>query len=47
MSLSDQHPYALFVSGGLKSPFLAKARVEVDDNADAYFASTDVVSFLG
>ena len=25
MSLSDQHPYALFVSGGLRSPSLAKA----------------------
>ena len=44
MSLSDQHPYALFVAGGLRSPSLAKARVEVGDNADAYLASTDVVS---
>ena len=25
MSLSDQHPYALFVAGGLRSPSLAKA----------------------
>ena len=47
MSLSDQHPYALFVAGGLRSPSLAKARVEVGDNADAYLVSTDVVSFLG
>ena len=47
MSLSDQHPYALFVAGGLRSPFLAKARVEVGDNADAYLASADVVTFLG
>ena len=47
MSLSDQHPYALFVSGGLRSPSLAKARVEVGDNADAYLASTDVVTFVG
>ena len=47
MSLSDQHPYALFVAGGLRSPSLAKARVEVGDNADAYLASTDVVTFLG
>ena len=47
MSLSDQHPYALFVASGLRSPTLAKARVEVGDNADAYLASTDVVTFLG
>ena len=47
MSLSDQHPYTLFVSGGLRSPSLAKARVEVGDNTNAYLASTDVVSFLG
>ena len=47
MSLSDQHPYALFVAGGLRSPSLAKARVEVGDNADAYLAITDVVTFLG
>ena len=47
MSLSDQHPYALFVAGGLRSPSLAKAQVEVGDNADAYLASTDVVSFVG
>ena len=45
MSLSDQHPYALFVAGGLRSPSLAKARVEVGDNANAYLASTDVVFF--
>ena len=47
MSLSDQHPYAQFVAGGLRSPLLAKARVEVGDNADAYLVSTDVVTFLG
>ena len=47
MSLSDQHPYAQFVAGGLRSPTLAKARIEVGDNADAYLASTDVVTFLG
>ena len=47
MSLSDQHPYALFVAGGLRSPSLAKAQVEVGDNTDAYLASTDVVTFLG
>ena len=47
MSLSDQHPYALFVAGGLSSPSLAKAQIEVGDNADAYLASTDVVTFLG
>ena len=46
MSLSDQHPYAQFVAGGLRSPLLAKARVEVGDNADAYLASTDVVTFF-
>ena len=45
MSLSDQHPYALFVAGGLRSPSLAKARIEVGDNANAYLASTDVVTF--
>ena len=47
MSLSDQHPYALFVAGGLWSPSLGKARVNVGDNADAHLASADVVSFLG
>ena len=47
MSLSDQHPYTLFVAGGLRSPSLAKARVEVGDNADACLASADIVSFLG
>ena len=46
MSLSDQHPYALFVAGGLRSPSLAKARIEVGDNANAYLASTDVVTFF-
>ena len=46
MSLSDQHPYTLFVAGGLRSPSLAKAQVEVGDNADAYLASTDVVTFF-
>ena len=35
MSLSDQHPYTLFVAGGLRSPSLAKAQVEVGDNANA------------
>ena len=47
MSLSDQHPYALFVAGGLRSPTLAKAQVEVSDNANAYLASTDMVTFIG
>ena len=47
MSLSDQHPYIKFVTGGLRSPSLAKARVDVGDNANAYLASTDIVSFLG
>ena len=46
MSLSYQHPYTLFVAGGLRSPSLAKARVEVGDNANAYLASTDVVTFF-
>ena len=45
MSLSDQHPYVLFVAGGLRSPSLAKAQVEVGDNADAYLVSTDIVTF--
>ena len=44
MSLSDQHPYALFVAGGLRSPPLAKARIDVGDNANAYLVSADVVS---
>ena len=47
MSFSDQHPYSQFVAGGLRSPTLAKAQIEVGDNADAYLASTDVVSFVG
>ena len=47
MSLSDQHPYALFVAGGLRSPSLAKARVDVGDNANTHLASADIVSFLG
>ena len=47
MSLSDQHPYALFVAGGLRSPSLAKARVEVGDNPNASLVSADVVSFIG
>ena len=47
MSYFDQHPYTLFVAGGLRSPSLAKAQVEVGDNADAYLASTDIVIFLG
>ena len=45
MSLSDQHPYALFVAGGLRSPPLAKARIDVGDNANTYLASADIVSF--
>ena len=45
MSLSDQHPYALFVAGGLRSPYLAKARVDVGDNAKTYLVSDDIVSF--
>ena len=45
MSLSDQHPYALFVAGGLRFPSLAKAQVEVGDNGDAYLASVDIVPF--
>ena len=47
MSLSDQHLNTLFVAGGLRSPTLAKAQVEVGNNADAYLASTDIVTFLG
>ena len=45
MSLSDQHPYALFVAGGLRSPSLAKARVEVGGNTNAYLVSADIASF--
>ena len=47
MSFSDQHPYTLFVASGLRSPSLAKAQVEVGDNADAYLVSADIVTFLG
>ena len=47
MSFSDQHPYPLFVAGGLRSPSLVKAQIEVGDNANAYLASADVVSFIG
>ena len=47
MSLSDQHPYTKFVAGGLRFPSLAKARVDVGDNIDAYLASADIVPFLG
>ena len=45
MSLSDQHPYAMFVAGGLRSPSLAKAQVDVGENTKAYLASADIVSF--
>ena len=41
MSLSDMHPYAQFVVSGLRSPSLAKARVDVGDNTNAYLASVD------
>ena len=45
MFLSNQHPYALFVAGGLRSPSLAKVWIEVGDNTNTYFASADIVSF--
>ena len=45
MSLSDQHPYARFIAGGLRSPSLAKARVDVGDNTNTYVVSVNVVSF--
>ena len=45
MSLSDQHPYSKFIAGGLRSPSLTKARVDVGDNTDASLVSADVVSF--
>ena len=45
MSLSDQHPYAKFVAGGLRSPSLAKARVDVGDNTNIYLVSANIVSF--
>ena len=45
MSLSNQHPYSLFFSSGLRSPSLARAQVEVGNNANDYLASTDVVPF--
>ena len=47
MSLSDQHPYTLFVASGLRSPSLVKARVDVGDNANTYLASADIVFLLG
>ena len=43
MSLSNQHPYSLFISGGLWSPSLARAQVEVGDNDNTYLASADIV----
>ena len=45
--VSDQHPYAMFIAGGLRSPSLAKAWVDVGDNANAYLASADIDSLLG
>ena len=45
MSLSDQHPYVLFVAGGPRSPSLAKARVDIGDNVNTYLASVDIVPF--
>ena len=45
MSLSDQHPYTQFVGGGLWSPTLAWAHVEVGDNTKAYLVSVDTVAF--
>ena len=45
MSLSDQYPYTLLVASGLRPPSLAKARVDVGDNTNAYLASADVDSF--
>ena len=47
MSLSDQHLYTQFIASGLRSPSLAKARVDVGDNANAYLVSADIVPFLG
>ena len=47
MSLSEQHPYTLFVASRLRSPSLAKAQLEVGDNANSYLASVDVVFFIG
>ena len=47
MSLSDQYPYTMFVAGGLRSPTLAKAQVDVGENINTYLASADVAPFLG
>ena len=47
MSLSDQHPYAKLIASGLRSPSLAKARVDVGDNVKAYLVSINIVSFVG
>ena len=45
MSLSDQHLYTQFIASGLRSPSLAKARVDVDDNINTYLVSADIVPF--
>ena len=45
MSLSDQHPYTLFVADGLRSPTLAMAQVDVGDNANAYLVIAAIVCF--
>ena len=47
MSLSDQHPYAMFITGRLRSPSLARAGVDLGNNASTYLASADVVPLLG
>ena len=45
MSLSDQNLYTMFVAGGLRSPSLAKACVDVGENTDAYLVSVVILSF--
>ena len=45
MPLSDQHPYAQYLTYRFHSVALSQAHLEVGDNANALFASVDIVSF--
>ena len=39
-------PYTMFIAGGLRSPSLAKAHVDVGDNANAHLVSADIAPFF-
>ena len=47
MSLSNQHPYAKVIASGLRSPSLAKARVDVGGHINTYLESANIAPFLG